>query len=141
LVPDLAPEVTVSLPPLDEIALCWPILSPILQRATDRIRGYEPIDLLQLILLGRMNLFVVRDRGRIVAAAVTEVRVYPRCRVLEVPFIAGDGVWRWYRPLLAALEAHATLNECVDLVGYDRKGWSRFGFKVVGQVMVRRLKD
>jgi hypothetical protein len=135
------PDITISLPPIEELARCWPILEPMLKRATDRVRGYEPIDLLQLAIIGRMNMFVVRDHGRIVAAAVTEVRVFPRCRVLEVPFIAGTGLKRWWRPLLDALEAQAEALQCVDLCGWDRKGWARFGFEVVGVTLLRRLKD
>src|SRR5262249_26692797 len=133
----LADDITVSLPALDEIARCWPILEPILQRATKRIRGYEPIDLLQLVLMGRMSLFIIRDAGRIVAAVVTEVRQFPRCRVLEVPFIAGTGLKRWWRPLLDALDAQAEAMGCVDLVGWDRKGWAHFGFDIAGVALVR----
>src|SRR5215469_8000202 len=134
-------DVTVSMPPLDEIARCWAIIEPILKRATDRGRGYEPIDILQLVMVGRMTLFVVRELGRIVAVVVTEVHQFPRCRVLEVPFIAGVGMKRWWRPVLAALDAQAEALGCVDLAGWDRKGWSQFGFKVVGVALVRRLKD
>lgn len=134
-------NISVSLPPFDEIARCWPIIEPILKRATDRGRGYEPIDILQLVLVGRMSMFLVRELGRLVAVAVTEVHVFPRCKVLEVPFIAGAGVRRWWRPLLDALDAQALALDCVDLAGWDRKGWQHFGFTVAGVALVRRLKE
>lgn len=134
-------DIAISLPPTDEIARCWPILEPMLKRATDRVRGYEPIDLLQLVILGRMNMFTVREGGRLVAAAVTEVRQFPRSRTLEVPFIAGTGLKRWWRPLLEALDAQAEALGCGDLAGWDRKGWAGYGFEVCGVALVRRLKD
>jgi len=138
----LAPaDIVVSLPPLDEIARCWPILEPILERATKRIRGYEPVDILRLVMAERMGMFVVRDAGRIIALAVTEPRQFPRCRVLEVPFVAGTGLKRWWRPLLNALDAQAEALGCIDLCGWDRKGWAHFGFEVAGVALVRRLKD
>lgn len=137
----LVDDIVVSLPPLDEVARCWPIIEPILKRATDRVRGYEPIDLLILVLAGRMNLFLVRDQGRIIAVCVTEVHQYPRCRVLDAAFVAGTGMRRWYRQLNDALDAQAEALGCVDIVGHDRKGWSRFGFDIVGVALVRRLKD
>lgn len=128
------------MPPIDEIANAWPVIEPILRKATDRGRGYEPIDILQLVLLGRMTLFLVREQGRIVAVVITEVHVFPRCRVLEIPFIAGSGVRRWWRPLLDALDAQALALDCVDLAGWDRRGWAHFGFEVAGVALVRRLK-
>lgn len=137
----LVDDIVVSLPPLDEVARCWPIIEPILKRATDRIRGYEPIDILAYVLGGRMSLFLVREQGRIIAAVTTEVRQFPRCRVLEVPFIAGAGLKRWWRPLLDALDAQAEALGCVDLCGWDRRGWSHFGFEVAGVALVRRLKE
>lgn len=133
--------ITVSLPGLDEIADCWPILGPMLARATKRVRGYEPIDLLQLVMLGRMNMILVRERGRIAAVAVTEVHQYPRCRVLECPFIAGTGMRRWGRHFLDVIEAQAEALGCEDIAGWDRKGWAHFGFEVVGVAVMRRRKD
>jgi hypothetical protein len=134
-------DITIDLPPLDEIARCWAILEPMLKRATDRCRGFEPVDILQLLMIGQMNMFVVREGGRIAAVAVTQVRQFPRCRVLEVPFVAGTGLKRWWRPLLDALDAQAEGNGCTDISGWDRKGWAAFGFKTSGVTLVRRLKE
>ena len=134
-------DITIELPPIDDIARCWAIIEPILKPATDRVRGYEPVDVLQLIMLGRVTMFVIRDCGRIVAVAVTEVHQFPRCRVLEVPFIAGTGLKRWWRPLIDALDAQAEAANCTDIAGWDRKGWAHFGFEVRGVALLRRLKD
>ena len=129
------------MPRIDEIARCWPIIEPMLKRATDRIRGYEPIDILQLVMLGRQSMFLVRERGQIIAVIVTEMRQFPRCRVLEIPFIAGTGLRRWSQLMLDAVDAQALALGCVDICGWGRKGWSRFGFQIADVAMVRRLKD
>lgn len=136
-----ADEISVELPRLEEIARCWAIIEPILKRATDRIRGYETIDILQLVMAGQMSMFTVREGGRLVAVAVTNVRQFPRCRQLEVPFIAGTGLKRWWCQLLNALDAQAEALHCHDIAGWDRKGWARFGFETSGVCLVRRLKD
>ena len=136
-----ATGIVITMPPLDAVARRWPVLEPILRRCTDRVRGFEPIDIFRLVMLGRMNLFLIREAGKPVAVVVTEVREFPRCRVLEVPFIAGTGLRRWWQQLLDVLDAHGEANGCVDLVGWDRKGWSHFGFQVAGAVLMRRLRD
>jgi hypothetical protein len=134
-------DIAVSMPPIDEVARCWPIIEPMLKRATDRIRGYEPIDILQLVMVGRQSMFLVRERGQIIAVIVTEMRQFPRCRVLEIPFIAGTGLRRWSQLMLDAVDAQALALGCVDICGWGRKGWSRFGFQIADVAMVRRLKD
>jgi hypothetical protein len=131
-------DIVVELPPIDEIARSWPIIEPILKRATDRAKGYEPIDILGLVMMGRMSLILVRDGGRIIALAITEVRQYPRCRVLEVPFVAGTGLKRWHEQLLEVIDAQAETAGCSDIMGFLRKGWIKFGFELDGVIVRRR---
>jgi hypothetical protein len=88
-----------------------------------------------------MTIFTIRERGSIVAVAVTHVHPFPRCRVLDVPFIAGNGLQRWWRPMLDALDAQAEATGCVAISGWSRKGWAHFGFDVTGVGLTRRLKD
>jgi hypothetical protein len=130
--------IIIDVPPIDEIARCWPIIEPILRRATDRAKAYEPIDILHLVMMGRMSLILVRDNGRIIAVAVTEVRQLPRCRVLEVPFVAGTGLKRWHQQLLEVIDAQAETAGCSDIMGFLRRGWVKFGFALDGVIVRRR---
>jgi hypothetical protein len=130
--------IVVELPPIDDIARSWPIIEPILKRATDRAKAYEPIDILHLVMMGRMSLILVREEDRIVAVAVVEVRQLPRCRVLEVPFVAGTGLKRWHEQLLEFIDAQAEIAGCSDIVGFLRKGWVKFGFELDGVIVRRR---
>jgi hypothetical protein len=133
-----ADDIVVEVPPIDEIARCWPIIEPILKRATDRAKAYEPIDILHLVMMGRMSLILVREGGRIIAVAVTEVRQLPRLRVLEVPFVAGSGLKRWHSQLLEIIDAQAETAGCSDIMGFLRKGWVKFGFELDGVIVRRR---
>jgi hypothetical protein len=133
-----ADDIVVELPPIDEIARGWPIIEPILKRATDRAKAYEPIDVLSLVMMGRMSLILVRDLGRIVAVAAIEVRQHPRCRVLEIAFCAGTGLRRWITQLVEVIDAQAETAGCSEIMTYGRKGWVKFGFGIDGVVMRRR---
>lgn len=134
-----ADDIVVELPTIEEIARCWPTIEPILKRATDRAKAYEPIDILHLVMLGRMSLILVREDGRIIATAITEVRQYPRARVLEVPFVAGTGLNRWHSQLLEIIDAQAETMGCSDIMGFLRKGWVKYGFELDGVIVRRRV--
>jgi hypothetical protein len=134
-------DIIVELPPIDEIARCWQIIEPILKRATDRTNAYEPIDVLHMVMMGRMSLILVREAGRIVAVAATEVRQLPRCRVLEVAFVAGTGLKRWHEQLLEVIDAQAETAGCAEIMGFPRKGWLKFGFELAGVIVRRRMTD
>jgi hypothetical protein len=136
---DEADDIVVELPTLEVIALSWPVIEPILKRATDRTTGYEPIDILLMVMQGRMSMLVIRDGGQIVAVVITEVRQFPRSRVLEVPFIAGSGLYRWHRQLLDMVDTQARLAGCADVMGFMRPGWQRFGFEADGVILRRRV--
>ena len=133
------PDVCVSLPPLDELARRWSDVERSLAPATARTGSYEPIDLLRLAMAGQWVIWTIALDGEIVAAAAGNIVTYPRNRVLQVPFIGGTGLRLWARPLLAELEECARKHGCAAIQGFDRKGWSRFGFEVTGVVLTRSL--
>lgn len=137
--PSSGPDICVFAPSLERLARYWPLVEPILKRATDRSASYEPIDILQRVMTGQMAMWVITEDDKIVAVAVTEVKQLPRNRVLLVPFIAGRGLKRWHEQLLAALDAQALAAGCTDIHGWDRKGWSQFGFRVTGVTLQRSV--
>lgn len=129
----------VVAPPVDRIARYWPSIEPILARATNRTKSYAPIDILHRVFLGQMGMWLVIEGDKIIAVAITEVRQFPRNRVLEVPFIAGHGLKRWHEALLDALDKQAEALGCSDIHGFDRRGWARFGFRVTGVTLQRSV--
>jgi hypothetical protein len=129
----------IRLPPLDEIALRWAQIEPLLKRATDRSTCYEPIDLLRLTMAGQAVIWVAEEAGGIIAAAWGQIHVFPRQRMLEVPFIGGHGLKLWWEPMLVALDEYARATQCAGVLGYGRKGWAKYGFRVTGVTLQRDL--
>jgi len=135
-------SVAVTMPPLDALARQWPLIEPLLRRATDRWSCYEPVDVLQRVMLGQLALWTVVEDTELVAVIVTEARQYPRCRVLEVLFVGGKGnaVQRWYQPVLDALDRQAEAAGCDHIAAFGRRGWQRMGFEITGVTLMRRLR-
>ena len=88
-------------------------------------------------MAGQMGVWVVEEGDEVLAALVTQVRTYPRKRLLEVPFVGGRGLRLWHAQALAALDEYARKCECSSLLGFDRRGWLKFGFRNIGVIMQR----
>lgn len=141
-------SLAIRVAPLDELARRWADVEPMLRRATARTDGcYEPIDVLQQAMAGRVGFWLVDDDdGALVGLAVGEVRQYPRKRVLDIPFLAGGRLGEWWPLFLAETERAARAAGCAAITtGCGRPGWHRFWLahgvtvKVAGSVIVRDL--
>jgi len=148
---------SVRLPPLDELALNWWRIEPLLRRATQITGCYEPIDVLQLAMLGRVGIWLAGDTqqlpgadragiwlaGDIDAVIVTEVKEYPRRRVLEMMFCGGDNMASWLEEAIKTMDEHAKSTGCSHIACIGRPGWERAwrGRRTGDVVMVRELKD
>lgn len=130
---------TVRLPPLEELALRWAEIEPLLRKATVRTGCYEPVDLLQMALMGRAGIWIAERDGKILVAIVTEVKQYPRRRVLEVMFGGGSDMGEWIEPMVDALDEHGRAAGCSHVATIGRKGWARaWGADVRGDVLLTR---
>ena len=76
--------------------------------------------------------------GCLDAVIVTEIVAYPRKRVLEVKFVAGDNLRRWLKPLTETLDAHAREHNCAAMMATGRRGWGGLGVATVTQYCVVR---
>lgn len=129
----------VRLPPLDELALRWFVIGPLLELATSRTGCYEPIDLLHLAMAGRIGIWVCETDAGIEAAVATEVKQYPRRRVLEIMFTGGRNMAAWLRPLVRAIDQHARETGCSHVATVGRPGWIRaWGGKPTGDIVIVR---
>jgi len=136
------PRVEVRLPPIEEVAEKWHEIAPMLRRATTRTGCYEPIDLLQMSMRGQVGIWVCEVEGAVQAAIVTEIKQYPRKRVLEVMFLGGGNLPEWLEDAMDVLTAHAKDAGCAHLATLGRPGWARvLGARRTGDVvLVRELK-
>ena len=129
----------VRLPLLDELLLQWPHVAGLLHRATVRTGCYEPIDLLKLAMEGQVGIWFCEVEGAVEAAIVTEVKVYPRRRVLEILFAGGGGMRHWRHAMVETLDAHARQTGCSHVAGIGRPGWARvWGGEATGDIVVVR---
>ena len=91
-----------------------------------QVAGYEPADIPALCAQGSMQLWTVDDaEAGTVAAAVTQIVQYPRCKVLEVVALGGDGSAQWGEELHRALVAFAREHGCSHVRAYTRPGGAR----------------
>ena len=132
----------VRLPLLDELLLVWPHVAGLLHRATARTGCYEPIDVLKLAMAGQVGIWLCEVDGAIAAVLVSEVKQYPRRRILEMLFAGGDRMREWLPVAIAQLDAHARACGCSHISTLGRPGWIRaWGGEATGDiVVVRRLK-
>ena len=132
----------VRLPPLDELARKWVRIEPLIRKATRRTGCFEPIDLLQMAMAGQVGIWVCEVRGSVVAAIVSEVKVYPRRRVLEMLFCGGSQMRLWLSVAIEAFDTHARQLGCSHLFALGRSSWARaWQGELTGDVaVVRDLK-
>jgi hypothetical protein len=137
------PRVEVRLPPIEEVAENWPLIAKLLRKATVITGCYEPIDLLAMAMRGQVGIWVCEVADVVKAAIVTEIKQYPRRRVLEVMFTGGSNMRDWLSPAIDALDEHARQAGCEHIATIGRPGWARaWGGELTGNVLiVRGLKD
>jgi hypothetical protein len=129
----------VRLPLLDELLLVWPHVASLLHRATKRTGCYEPIDLLKLAMAGQVGIWLCEVDGAVAAALVSEVKQYPRRRILEMLFAGGDRMREWLPVAVARLDAHARECGCSHISALGRPGWARaWGGEATGDIVVVR---
>lgn len=132
-------KATVRLPPLEELVERWFAVAPLLKKATDRTRCYEPIDLLRMAMAGQAAIWLCESDGGIDAALATTLQVYPRRRVLEVMFGGGSNMRAWLKPAIETLDAHARQLGCNQIACAGRAGWARaWGGRLTGDVIIAR---
>jgi hypothetical protein len=137
------PAAVVRLPPFDELVEQWPVVAALLRKATIITGCYEPIDLLAMAMRGQVGIWVCEIDGTARAAIVTEVKQYPRRRILEVMFTGGGNMRDWLSEAIDALDEHARQAGCEHIATIGRPGWARaWGGELTGNVLiVRGVKD
>lgn len=130
----------MRLPPLDELAERWTSISPHLLKSTRRAGGaYEPVDLLRGAFVGQFGIWICEVGGAIQGAVVTEIRQYPRKRVVDVIFGGGNNMTTWIKPLVLAIDRHAREAGCEAVVCIGRPGWLRaWGAEPTGNIIMVR---
>lgn len=102
----------------------WPaihaLLAPALSQADCTVT-----ELIDELLAGTAQLWILRKGGDPVAAAVSEVDHCPQGRFAHVRLMAGKGMNHWLDGFIDCLSFHARKVGAVGISCEGRKGWER----------------
>ena len=111
----------------DEIEPCWPTVRPFIAKAMARTgidKNYDVDHLLQYCKKGEMQVWVGHDDVDVVVVHVTEVEVYPKRKILAIPFTgAVEGTIDDWLDHIKVFEAFAQAHGCAAVRGFGRLGW------------------
>ena len=80
---------SISLIPSGRVAVVLPALLPHLHTSAQWTRGRATVDdILQMILSGTMQLWAAHEGQKIFGHVITEIKLYPRCKMLTVQYCA-----------------------------------------------------
>lgn len=110
--------------PSNMIDRFWPLAEPYIKRALDHANGeFKPADLKHFCKDRTVQLWLVSEGERIVAAATTELINYPQRRHCRVITLAGSKAPEWTGLLDETLLAWAKQQGCDSIEAYVRKGY------------------
>jgi len=141
--PEFTPLIYVYRVPRGVLPAIWPQVKGILFKGLPWVRGSWTLDNAKDYLLsGYYQLWVVTERGRVLAALLTEIHKTPSGKkVLEVPLAAGSRARDWFDQWLESATEYAHLRGVTELKFTGRYGWWRYlkphGFKQEAVVMYR----
>src|ERR1700730_4049187 len=126
--------ITIYVPTLQEVSHFWDEIKPWVDETAEYTAGcYQSIDLYRSILGNDLRLWLVMEERHPIAFAMTRLEKHPRRWLLAVPFIGGNRLNEWWRPLLEHLTAFAKFAGCDGLSGGGREGWGKLaGFQKKG---------
>jgi hypothetical protein len=79
----------IALVPVGQVAVTIPALLPFLKVSEDWTNGRATVDdILQFVLSGQMFLWVVFEDRTIYGHVITEIKQYPRCKMLVIQYCA-----------------------------------------------------
>ena len=112
-----------------DIDLFWPRIRHLIEKPlikTDMIHDYLPDDIRDLCKSRDMQCWAAHDGHRIVCVAITQILVYPRRKVLGVPFVGAEsGHMATWLQHLDAIKEFGREHDCEALRVWGRKGWER----------------
>lgn len=123
----------ISAVPTGMVAEAWPLVAEFLQDALDHAWGFGLDDIRLKLIKGDATLWVIEKDMVLVAAVVTEICYYPKCRALNIWLTGGEGFNQW-KDCIASLEGYSRMNGCEVIEATGRPGLQRIlkslGFNV-----------
>lgn len=129
-----------------DVDMIWPQVKAYLQQAIDRNQGEFTLDDVHLgLITGFMTLWIAYDKkGKILAAAVCEMRDFAKRKICYLLLMAGDGFddWSW---AINSIEDWALQNGADAVAAYTRRGFVKpmkdYGYREVYTVIQKELNE
>lgn len=100
-------NVEINYVPPERVEEFWPDVEKHISRAMDHSGGViEAEDIKELLLKGKMLLWIISIGGELMASGVTQIIEYPRKSTLMVVCVGGRDFWQWVGPFVDALERY-----------------------------------
>ena len=98
---------------------------PLIEKVVDKHGGYNKQDIKDSLETGDMQAHAYEQDDSIKMAAITEIRQYPRSRVLLILFAGGANLSGWKDTIKQYFEGFAAWNKCNEMQVIGRLGWGR----------------
>jgi len=138
----------VSLVPPGMVSGVIPALLPYLKKSEKWTRGRATVDdILRFVLNGQMQLWIVHEENTIYGHVVTEIKEYPRCKMLTVQYCAGEPSHMQYvdDEIFDLLDRFAKDAGCTGVEFVGRPGWrkqaDKYGFEVRSVMYQKFFKE
>jgi len=139
---------TVSIVPPGMVSGVIPALLPYLEESERWTKGRATVDdILRFVLNGQMQLWVVYEENTIYGHVVTEIKEYPRCKMLTVQYCAGEPNHMQYvdDEIFDLLDRFAMDAGCAGVEFVGRPGWrkqaDKYGFEVRSVMYQKFFKE
>lgn len=118
----------ISLVPVGQVALAIPVLLPYLKASEDWAHGRATVDdLIRFVLNDQMFLWVVFEDDKVYGHVMTEIKQYPRCKMLVIQYCAmEEGTLEKINPKMQEIaERFAKDAGCAGIEFVGRPGWKQ----------------
>jgi hypothetical protein len=118
----------MTLVPNGQVAQLIPALWPYLATSEEWTHGRAKVDdILRFILTGQMQLWVGHEDNEIYGHVITEVKAYPRCKMLVIQYCAGEATHMQYveDQMYDLLDRFAKDAGCAGIEFVGRPGWRK----------------
>jgi hypothetical protein len=137
-----------SLVPPGMVSSVIPALLPYLAESEKWSKGRASVDdILRFVLNQQMQLWVVHEENTIYGHVVTEIKEYPRCKMLVVQYCAGEPDHMQYvdDEIFDLLDRFAKDAGCTGIEFVGRPGWrkqaEKYGFEVRSVMYQKFFKE
>lgn len=134
--------------PNGKVAGYLPALLPYLQESENWTRGRATVDdILRFILNGQMHLWAVHEDGKIYGHVITEVKDYPRCKMLTIQYCSMEpGTLDQINHKMQEIAMHVAKDAgCAGIEFVGRPGWrktaSKYGYSVQSVMYQKFFED